>query len=61
MSFLSYKTREVLEELERMLDERVKLGNCQSKHGDDAAFSYEAIRLAQALDKLMSKQETEAK
>lgn len=45
---------ELIEELEKMLRRRAERGNAQSKHGSNAAYSYECYLLSGALDEWMS-------
>jgi hypothetical protein len=51
--YVSYIQREILDSLEEMIHERALHGNCQSKHGIEAAISFEIFKLRQALYALM--------
>lgn len=55
---MTYLAEEVAEALAELIRERAARGNCQSKHGEDAAQSYELFRLKSALDVLLDNPDT---
>ena len=53
---MTFVEQEVLSAITEMVRERAAKGNAQSKHGEEAALSFEIFLFTQALNALMDQQ-----
>lgn len=53
---MSFRSEELAEAISGMLLDRAVRGNCQSKHGIDAAYDWEVLNLLNALDTWLNQQ-----